>query len=195
MDLDYKLKKPLATILDNLRNEYPKAKVFLNGSPNGLSTDLVSNSLMIALEPGHPFWMDVMQNMSKRHSRGITRYTKIMTTTGPELLKDEFRKKKWKHEVVRLDPKIFNPCTICSRGSKCKKLPGVLAYHMNDGAWGDAVTKIYTHMFCNWLFYVFSAVCLIVFIVVLVVLLKKLKRCRKGHGCKPCRTNNFHHEQ
>jgi len=202
MDLDYKLKKPLAKIYAWLDEHHPKGQVFINESANALGSSSMSNSMMVAKQPRHPFWPFLIKRISEVHGagRGLTRLTKIMTSTGPEQMSRSYSYYK-SHKLARHDTlqplkkEYFNPCSICARGNKCAKGKDVLALHLNAGGWHSLTAKVYNHFYCNRIFYYIGVPLLVILLVVIGVIVVRLKRCRKGHGCKPCRINNFHHEQ
>lgn len=192
MDIDYKLKKPLSKLMEHLSGAYPKGEVFINRSPNSLGSSSLSNSLMLAKQPEHPFWLHFLKRISKinGNGRGFTRYTKIMSSTGPEAISRSYHayEKDKRETVIPLPPSVFNPCSICDRGSACAHAPGVLAVHKNDSSWHSVTAKVYRHLYCNRILYYILIPCVIAAVVVIVVVCLRLKSCRAT--CAPCRLKN-----
>lgn len=184
MDLDYKLKKPLIKIFDYLSSNYPSGQVFINETPNSIGRRSLSNSLMISKTQGHPFWKHFLYRITKTkgNGKGLTRYTKILTSTGPEAITRAYRSFQSKNQlgVIPLPWRVFNPCSVCDRGTSCSKRPEVLAYHKNDSGWHNATAKVYNHFYCNRVWYYVLVPLLIVIVVVIVVVTLRLKRCKKS---------------
>lgn len=195
MDLDYKLRQPLDAIFKWLDTRHPQGQVFINESANQLTKTQLSNSLMIAKAPGHPFWPFLLQEITKVKGagRGLTRYTKIITSAGPERVTIAFRKYKGKklpsyETVIPLEGKYFNPCSICARGNACAKGENVLAAHLNAGTWHSFTGRVYKHFYCHRVFYYILVPCVIVVAVIIALIVVRLKRCRKS--CKPCQMSS-----
>lgn len=191
MDLDYKLKKPLTQIYAWLDANEPGGLVFINESANAIGSNTMSNSLMLAKQPGHPFWPFLIQRISQvsGDGRGLSRHTKIMTSAGPEQVSRSYNRYRSKqlplYDSVRpLKNEYFNPCSICDRGNKCAKGKVVLAVHQHLGGWHSMTERVYNHLYCNRLFYYIGVPIFIGLVVGLVILIAHLKKCRKT--CKPC---------
>lgn len=157
MDLDYRLRAPLRDITDYLGKQYPQSSVFVNRTPNGIRAMSLSNSFMIARIPGEPFWEDVLRSISRvrGNGKGLSRYTKIMRSTGPEQVSSVARRFNAradtgeKHAVVGLETSRFNPCSACAVGSSCAKGAQVMAVHENAGSWKSATGRAYMHFYCQ----------------------------------------------
>lgn len=169
VDVDYVLKKPLEDIFAHLDNNPDTANkdAFVNETPNGFIRKRLSNSLMASREPGHPFWMHVMQ---KAHNgQGLSNHQQVLTGTGPQLIDMAFSTCK-NPTVGILQKKHFNPCSVCSRGNSCSKGNHVLAYHLADGCWNQNVSHVYNTAFCN-LWWILLVLFLVIIIIVLVSVL------------------------
>lgn len=179
VDIDYVLKKPLKDILAHLDNTADTANkdAFVNETPNGFIRRRLSNSLMASREPGHPFWMHVMNNAN--NGQGLSDHQQVLTGTGPQLIDKAYWTYKNKtHPLGFFQVKYFNPCGICSRGNACSKDSKVLAFHSNDGSWNQNVSHVYNTAFCNlwWILLIFFLVIIIITLVsVLCVNVKKRK--------------------
>jgi mannosyltransferase OCH1-like enzyme len=175
-DIDYVLKKPLEDILTHLDNDASTANkgAFVNETPNGFIRRRLSNSFMASREPGHAFWMHVMNKAN--NGQGLSNHQQVLTGTGPQLIDRAY----WSYKQNKAFPlgffatKYFNPCGICSRGNTCGKADYVLAYHGNDGCWNKDVSHVYNNAFCN-LWWILLVLLMSVTIIVLVAVL-----CTKG---------------
>lgn len=197
MDLDYKFKKPLVKIYEFLDQSRPGGQVFINETANGIGKNILSNSLMMAKQPGHPFWPYLIKRITKVKGagHGLSRLTKIMSSTGPSQVSASYlgykRKRLPSHETLQpLVKEHFNPCSICDRGTSCAKGPGVMAVHLNAGGWHSLAARVYNHLYCNRIFYYISIPIFIGLLVGLIILILHLKRCRK-QGCVPCKVKSF----
>lgn len=157
MDLDYRLRAPLRVITGYLGEQYPRSSVFVNRTPNGIRAMSLSNSFMIARIPGEAFWEEVLRSIARvrGNGRGLSRYTKIMRSTGPEQVSSVARRFNARadtseaHAVVGLETSRFNPCSACAVGSSCAKGAKVMAVHENAGSWKSATGRAYMHFYCQ----------------------------------------------
>lgn len=171
-DIDYVLKQPFENIFEFINSTYKGKTAFVNETPNGLFLRRLSNSMMASRQPGHPFWMHVMQQAG--NGKGLSPHQQVLTGTGPQLIDKAYAtyKSKKTHPVGVLSKKYFSPCSICSRGDSCGKPKYVLAYHKADGCWNTNSTAFYNTMYCNMSWILFSFLLLIIIIVLIVLLCK-----------------------
>lgn len=191
VDLDYAVRVPMRTIFAWLDTHMPGKTAFVNQTPNTLRVGRrrASNSMMVAKAPGHPFWVDVLRASVaiKGNGKGLTRYTKIMSSTGPALVTSVFYKRRRAYPGLGMLPsKTFNPCGVCERGSACAKADGVLAVHENGSSWHSGTARVYNHLYCNrTIYYVVVPIVIVLLVLALVFGVRALRCKRRGH-CKPC---------
>jgi mannosyltransferase OCH1-like enzyme len=180
MDMDYTIKKPVASIFEFLDSTYPRNNVFVNESPNAVFLRRLSNSFMISRGAGHPFWMHVMHTTSV--GTGLSSHQRVMSSTGPQAMDRAYRSFKTpKTDAVGVLPcKRFNPCGVCSRGTGCKNSDVVFAYHENAGGWNSGTSKMYNNMQCN----MWWMISLLVFVILVVALTSVLVKTRKRCGAR-----------
>ena len=155
MDLDYVTNVPLSDILSYIDSDkhLQTCSAFVNETPNAVFIRRLSNSMMLARAPGHPFWLHVMR--MAHNGNGTSTQKQVLTGTGPRLIDDAYKQFNKRYagpplNTVGVLPKeYFNPCGICERGSKCGTRKHVLAYHENAGSWNDGGTKAVNCMYCN----------------------------------------------
>ena len=136
-DLDYVWTTSLDKAVGAMIEKHPGSGVLLNGTPNRIGWG-TTNSLMVALEKEHPYWLAMMKAVkdSKPH-KWSTRHMVIMSTTGPTLLTNVARRymssgtpaEKAK-PISSLSNDTYNPCGLCANAS-CRHKSGVMGYHDN----------------------------------------------------------------
>jgi hypothetical protein len=143
LDVDYTLRAPMARILEDLRVRNGDAVVWLNETPNKIARYPVSNSFMLATEPGHPFWDACMHRMQMVHTKEfVSASMQVLATTGPMMVSDVLRSRSWGGSVGMMPAEVYNPCSSCSTGRDgCDTAPHVLACHNNSGSWNGASAR------------------------------------------------------
>lgn len=185
-DLDYVWKVPLDKAIGAMIAEHPGSGVLLNGTPNRVGWG-TTNSLMIALEKEHPYWLAMMKAVkeSKPH-KWATRHAVIMSTTGPTLLTQVARKymssgnaaEKAK-PISSLSNDSYNPCGLCAKAS-CRHKSGVMGYHDNASSWTSASSRFFQGLLCNWVMVLVILLAVIIFAVTVTLLALKLRKCKSG---------------
>jgi mannosyltransferase OCH1-like enzyme len=151
MDIDYVLTAGMGAVVQFLATHYPKGEAFVNGTPNTVIVPACSNSFMVARQPGHPFWLEVLRRCKVRP---IGSPNEVIESAGPRAVHRAYRASQLKmsirDQVVRLPTKVFNPCSLCDTNHACRKSPDVLAYHVNAGSWHkvDGTVKCLNRVLC-----------------------------------------------
>lgn len=109
----------------------------------------VTNSVMASC-PGHPFWINVLQQMVLRRDDwwGGIKHATVMNTTGPNVI--DYCLKNWieaKGKVTMLPTDKFFPCSVCDP----KPCGGRGAYvaHVEGSSWVDPTGEFLTWLYCN----------------------------------------------
>ncbi len=184
MDIDYRLNVSLDEIIEHLHRINPASTLFLNGTPNGVSTGHVSNSFMYAGIPNHPFWQTTRQVLRQEKSTWImVRYFYILHSTGPEMLTKALKTYTGPAPVTIMPVDQFNPCGLCSKPYQCSEGKRVLAFHANSGSWAlSSSDNVIRSVYCNptpWI----TGLALFILVCVFIPLFLK---CRYSTTCKPC---------
>lgn len=187
IDLDYKLKTSMREVFAWLDANMPGKSALVNQTPNTFKVGRkrASNSMMVAKQAGHPFWVDVLKASSRvrGNGKGLTRYAKIMSSTGPSLVTHVYHKRKHAYPDLGMLPSaVFNPCGVCARGNTCAKRSGVLAVHENGSTWHSGTARVYNHLYCNRTIYYIVVPALIALLVLAVVFGVRAARCHPSRA-------------
>jgi mannosyltransferase OCH1-like enzyme len=193
-DLDYRFKAPLREVLraayacgafhESEPQLQPRPRntstllAFVNETPNGtVFRRRASNSFMGANQPGHPFWLQVMDDITAGWG---PRHQKVLSSAGPQAVDRALSNWVRRHdfvskypvptiqaEVIMLPKAMFNPCSVCDRNALTTvDSKHVLAYHGNGGTWHSPFAKVVNTLYCDWAWAVAVASLLIVVITV-----------------------------
>ena len=181
-DLDYQFTKPLAEVLCAVYGD-GTVNAFVNETPNASKLRRrASNSLMGSRAPGHPFWLTVLDAVTK--GWGLSRRQIVLSSAGPQAVDRAlatWRKaqpgRKSLGDVALLPKRQFNPCSVCNRNSlNVASQPHVLAYHTNGGSWHSADTAITNTLYCDWPWVVVAGTLLAFVLTFLILWIQERRR-------------------
>ncbi len=130
LDLDYEVLKPFDFGNHSLVLPYNRNKSF------GDAQDDIGNCFF-ASEPGHPFWADVIKELSE-HPPVVTDYTQVVEATGPRLLNRVFNNKTYPN-IYLPDRLIYHPPSPrnASEADAIRKNGISLGIHHTWGSWKE----------------------------------------------------------
>lgn len=178
MDLDYDIKVPMRRLCEVAYGlQGGRTRAFVNETPNATALRRrSSNSLMGAAAPGHPFWMFVMDAVSR--GWGMTKHQRVLSSAGPQAVDRALMAWRKAHggsmaDVALLPKEQFNPCSVCNRNAlSTAKDPRVLAVHTNGGSWHTPAGSVVNTFYCDWP-WVLAVVLLLVIAVTFIALWAK----------------------
>ena len=152
VDLDIEIMKPL----DDL---FTHGELFV--VPSGNTAWVLTNSFMASV-PGHPVWLDVIDEMKKPPSPlWITKHMQIIGQTGPAMLDRVVKRSKHPYTVL--------PRLELMRCTQCDPTPcffeGTYIRHLEGMSWCSWDSRLFNLLWCNRQFF---AMLLIVLVVVLL---------------------------
>ena len=137
-DLDYEFLRPY----DFTGTGLVLSKEF--DSRYGDGVDQIANYVM-ASEPGHPFWKDVLEELISNPPRTRS-YDDVVYATGPGLLTRIFQRHAARYENVRLTERpVLSPYRLRCQNERQHMLNSMETYgfHHASGAWKERWTLLY----------------------------------------------------
>lgn len=136
LDCDFELQAPLDELFT------ADSDLFLLASSN--TPSVITNGFMAA-RPGHPVWLDMIEEMKKPAIWSqVERHLLVMYTTGPMAFNSVV--KRTGAEYVLLPSVKINPCTLCEK--VCEK-EGALVKALEGSSWVGGAAATYQWCYCN----------------------------------------------
>lgn len=163
VDMDVECQRPLCL---RLRPDQV-GLVETNNTPLHFFSRHVSNCLMAATRPRHPFWLFVMRRIIRCQKYGVfmTRHSEIMYSTGPAMLNACYTEYSLRHpkHVTVLASKYYNPISLNGR-SLTTCVPYTV--HHGAGSWEGLDSKILIFMYQRTKIIAFLFLCIVIVSVV-----------------------------
>jgi inositol phosphorylceramide mannosyltransferase catalytic subunit len=99
----------------------------------GIEHPLRIANYMFGGMPGHPFWLDVLNEAVKRSPKAIIHEADVLDTTGPGLLTDVYHRESRRRQDITLLPNTTNRCIKWCDRISCHF--GEFAAHLHLGKW------------------------------------------------------------
>lgn len=161
VDMDYKCKKDFSAVFQ----KYSQYDVYLVTTPNALSTDTVSNSLMLSYQKNHMFWKMLLLEMNKafdKSSHPSSKHIEVMYTTGPGILSRVYGVYKYRYKISSLPSEYFHPLSLTKKFLEDHELRDVYAIHLGTGTWEASDSKILIMLYMNWKIILFILIIMLV---------------------------------
>lgn len=156
IDLDYLVLKPF----DSLAGILASYDIVLMRSTN--TPSIITNSVMFARAPGHPFWLQCISAMMTTDVPWFFgKHLVVFKTTGPFMLSKVYDETRGYNISVRAD--ISVPCNICNI-DKCPKDTKYVVMPLAGSSWASWDTKIYIWFFCGG-FTIIVAILLVLYVI------------------------------
>jgi mannosyltransferase OCH1-like enzyme len=136
LDLDYEVLAPFDFGNHQLVLPFNRSKAF------GDAQDDIGNCFF-ASEPGHPFWADVIRELSE-HPPVVTDYTQIVEATGPRLLTRVYNQNKYEN-IYLPDRLVYHPPSPKNKKeADAIRTNGIsLGIHHTWGSWKERWSMAY----------------------------------------------------
>jgi len=133
LDLDIECHRPLDTLCEyrcvlaeEITLDPEQAVAFGNVNPLRVA------NYMFGSEPGHPFWLDLVDEMHRRARRPIASENDILESTGPGLWSDVYHRVKDRYPDLVL---LRNDRRTCAKCGVISCHFGDFASHLHVGSW------------------------------------------------------------
>lgn len=148
-DMDYKCKKDFSYVFEY----YKQYDIYLVSTPNAISEDTVSNSLMLSYTKNHMFWKMLLLEMNKVFDNSwhpSSKHIEVMYTTGPAILSRVYGVYKYRYKLSSLPSKHFHPLSLTKKFLEDDEIKDVYAVHLGTGTWESTDSKILILLYMNW---------------------------------------------
>jgi mannosyltransferase OCH1-like enzyme len=116
--------------------------LFLLASSN--TPDVITNGFM-ASKPGHPIWLEMIEEMKKPPGlSSLERHLLVMNTTGPLALNRVIKRNNYKYTL--LPSSQLNPYTICQTEYND---PNAIIRPLEGSSWVGGAAKVYQWCYCH----------------------------------------------
>lgn len=155
-----------------------------------VTRDYVMNSFMVAKEPGHPFWLDCIEEMMKPTPWwAVGKHLTVFATTGPFMLHRVYKRNS---TSVTLLNELATPCSACDflrdQGEACRKDEALKPYFVTPvqgASWYAWDTKAINFVMCH---SVGILVVSLVALAVAVAVVASVRSSKKQHKRATCGT-------